>query len=56
VLRIIIGSTRPGRIGPSVAGWIAERGGPMKAPRRRLGSTAYPVLEDAPGSYVRDRA
>ncbi len=38
------------------AGWIAERGGPMKAPRRRLGSTAYPVLEDAPGSYVRDRA
>jgi NAD(P)H-dependent FMN reductase len=25
VLRIIIGSTRPGRIGPSVAGWIAER-------------------------------
>jgi NAD(P)H-dependent FMN reductase len=25
VLRIIIGSTRPGRIGPSVATWIAER-------------------------------
>ena len=25
VLRIIIGSTRPGRIGPSVADWIAER-------------------------------
>jgi NAD(P)H-dependent FMN reductase len=25
VLRIIIGSTRPGRIGPSVAAWIAER-------------------------------
>lgn len=25
VLRIIIGSTRPGRVGPSVAEWIAER-------------------------------
>ena len=25
VLRIIIGSTRPGRVGPSVATWIADR-------------------------------
>ena len=25
VLRIIVGSTRPGRVGPSVASWIAER-------------------------------
>jgi NAD(P)H-dependent FMN reductase len=25
LLRIIIGSTRPGRVGPSVAAWIAER-------------------------------
>lgn len=25
VLRIIIGSTRPGRVGPSVAAWIARR-------------------------------
>jgi NAD(P)H-dependent FMN reductase len=25
VLRVIIGSTRPGRVGPSVAEWIAER-------------------------------
>ena len=25
VLRIIIGSTRPGRVGPAVAAWIAER-------------------------------
>ena len=25
VLRIIIGSTRPGRVGPAVADWIAER-------------------------------
>jgi NAD(P)H-dependent FMN reductase len=25
VLRIIIGSTRPGRVGPSVAAWVADR-------------------------------
>ena len=25
VLRIIIGSTRPGRVGPSIAAWITER-------------------------------
>jgi len=25
VLRVIIGSTRPGRTGPSIADWIAER-------------------------------
>ncbi len=25
VLRVIIGSTRPGRVGPAVAGWITER-------------------------------
>ena len=25
VLRIVIGSTRPGRVGPAVADWIAER-------------------------------
>lgn len=25
ILRIIIGSTRPGRVGPAVADWIAER-------------------------------
>ncbi len=25
VLRIIIGSTRPGRVAPAVADWIAER-------------------------------
>jgi len=25
VLRIIVGSTRPGRVGPAVAGWIADR-------------------------------
>ena len=37
------------------ARWIAERGGPKVAARKRLGSAVYPVLEDAPGSYVRAR-
>ncbi|MGO9559726.1 MAG: PHA/PHB synthase family protein [Acidimicrobiales bacterium] len=38
------------------AEWIAERAGPTVAARRALGSKDYPPLEDAPGSYVRDRA
>src|SRR5450755_3051392 len=37
------------------ARWIAERGGPKVAPRKVLGSAKHPVLEDAPGSYVRAR-
>jgi polyhydroxyalkanoate synthase len=37
------------------ARWIAERGGPKVAARKVLGSAEYPVLEDAPGSYVRTR-
>jgi polyhydroxyalkanoate synthase subunit PhaC len=37
------------------ARWIAERGGPKVAARKVLGSGEYPVLEDAPGSYVRTR-
>jgi polyhydroxyalkanoate synthase len=37
------------------ARWIAERGGPKVAARKTLGSAEHPVLEDAPGSYVRAR-
>jgi polyhydroxyalkanoate synthase subunit PhaC len=37
------------------ARWIAERGGPKVAARKVLGSAEHPVLEDAPGSYVRAR-
>ncbi len=36
--------------------WIAKQGGPMVAAPRHSGSTAYPPIEPAPGSYVRDRA
>ena len=38
------------------AAWIAKQGGPKVAPPRQLGSTAYPPIEPAPGSYVRTRA
>jgi polyhydroxyalkanoate synthase subunit PhaC len=33
--------------------WIAKQGGPKVAAPRRLGSKDYPVIEAAPGSYVR---
>jgi polyhydroxyalkanoate synthase len=36
--------------------WIAAEGGPKVAARRQLGSADHPVLEPAPGSYVRTRA
>ena len=36
--------------------WIAGQGGPKVAARGQLGSTDHPVLEPAPGSYVRTRA
>ena len=36
--------------------WIAGQGGPKVAAPRKLGSKDYPVIESAPGSYVRVRA
>jgi len=38
------------------AKWIARQGGPKVAPPRKVGSKDYPVIERAPGSYVRVRA
>ena len=38
------------------ATWIATRGGPKVAAPAKLGSKDHPVIEDAPGSYVRVRA
>jgi polyhydroxyalkanoate synthase len=34
--------------------WIAERAGPRRQPPK-LGSTAYPALADAPGTYVHEK-
>jgi polyhydroxyalkanoate synthase len=36
--------------------WIGERGGSEVTAPKRLGSKDYPLLEAAPGSYVRDRS
>jgi polyhydroxyalkanoate synthase len=36
--------------------WIGERAGPEVAAPERLGSKDFPLLEAAPGSYVRDRS
>jgi len=38
------------------AKWIAKQGGPKVAAPAKLGSQAHPVIESAPGSYVRVRA
>ena len=46
VLRVIIGSTRPGRVGPSVAAWIAERA-------REHGGFDVQVLADFAGELGR---
>jgi len=37
------------------ADWIAKQGGPKVAAPRKLGSKDHPVIESAPGSYVRAR-
>src|SRR5450631_2301552 len=36
--------------------WVAKQGGPKVAAPAKLGSKEYPVIESAPGSYVRVRA
>jgi len=36
--------------------WLAPKGGKPVAARRKLGSKKYPVIEPAPGRYVRARA
>jgi polyhydroxyalkanoate synthase subunit PhaC len=38
------------------AKWIAKQGGPKVAAPAKLGSKSHPVIESAPGSYVRVRA
>jgi polyhydroxyalkanoate synthase len=45
--------TEQGSWWPDYAGWLAERSGQVPAPGS-VGSTRYPALEDAPGSYVLD--
>lgn len=37
------------------AAWVAARSGPLKRARKTLGSKQYPVIEPAPGRYVRQK-
>jgi NAD(P)H-dependent FMN reductase len=49
VLRIIIGSTRPGRVGPSVAAWIEERArehGGFDVQLTDLAALSLPLLDE----------
>ncbi len=36
--------------------WLKPKAGKAVAARRKLGSRAYPVIEPAPGRYVKVRA
>lgn len=36
--------------------WLKPKAGKAVAARRKLGSKAYPVIEEAPGRYVKVKA
>jgi polyhydroxyalkanoate synthase subunit PhaC len=46
----------PGSWWPAWLGWLAQYGGKQVEARANAGSTAYPVIEPAPGRYVMQRA
>ena len=48
-------SSVPGSWWPDWTGWLAASAGPL-VPARRCGSAAFPVLENAPGRYVQEKA
>ena len=48
-----IAERRPGSWWTDWAEWSSERAGEKRRAPRRLGSRAHPVIEPAPGSYVR---
>ena len=46
----------PGSWWPEWTRWLGQRGGKRVKARANAGSNAYPVIEPAPGRYVRQRA
>ncbi|MCS6945328.1 MAG: class I poly(R)-hydroxyalkanoic acid synthase [Sutterellaceae bacterium] len=47
---------RPGSWWPDFAAWLAPFGDGEVPARRQLGSAKYPVIEPAPGRYVKEKA
>jgi polyhydroxyalkanoate synthase len=46
----------PGSWWPAWYEWLAGHAGTNVAARKKLGSAEYPPIEDAPGSYVKEKA
>ncbi|HEX7385741.1 MAG TPA: class I poly(R)-hydroxyalkanoic acid synthase [Castellaniella sp.] len=47
---------RQGSWWPDWLAWLEDQSGPLRRPRRTLGSKQYPVIEPAPGRYVMVKA
>jgi polyhydroxyalkanoate synthase len=48
--------SRAGSWWPHWSDWLAQHGGERAPPRASLGSSQYPVIEPAPGRYVKEPA
>lgn len=47
---------KPGSWWPTWAEWLEQQGGKKIRPRKNMGSREYPVIEEAPGRYVKVKA
>ena len=47
---------KPGSWWPAWAEWLAQQGGRKIRARKTMGSRQYPVIEPAPGRYVKVKA